>query len=379
MAKLLFNLERTQPTATVKRHGGGIYGEIVFKRIVERNLPVEAVYDSSKWFNPELEKLCRDKGITLHNLASGKPMQHFVDKTGAQVFYTPLQLPELARLSGCRIVSTIHGLRDLELPADKFAFRYKTNLRGTVKQLLFTLFPKKWKRRKWNGVQQYFENDAVRYVTVSEQSKSSIQLFFPRQRKNDINVFYSPCTANVEPAPAIRDDKYFLLVSGNRWEKNNLRAIIALDRLYSDGIIADTKTVVTGVRDSSVFRYKLRNPDKFEFPGYVDDDQLAALYRDAFCFIYPTLNEGFGYPPLEAMRFGVPVLASPVTSVAEICGDGALYFNPYDIEEIQMRIIRVLNPEYHNELSALGKKRFDIVKARQESDLDLLIDYIYNS
>lgn len=379
MTKLLFNLERTQPTATVKRHGGGIYGEIVFKRIVERNLPVEAVYDSSKWFNPELERLCQEKEIPLHDLASGKSMQQFVNETGAEVFYTPLQLPELARLTGCRIVSTIHGLRDLELPADKFAFRYKTNFRGNVKQLLFTLFPKKWKQRKWNGIQAYFENDAVRYVTVSEQSKSSIQLFFPRQRRNRINVFYSPCTATVVPAPEKRHDKYFLLVSGNRWEKNNLRAIIALDKLYTDGIISDTKTVVTGVRNASVFRYRLRNPDKFEFPGYVDDDQLAALYRDAYCFIYPTLNEGFGYPPLEAMRFGVPVLASPVTSVAEICGDGALYFNPYDIEEMQMRIVRVLNPDYHKELSSLGLKRFDVVKSRQEADLDMLIDYIYNS
>ena len=79
------------------------------------------------------------------------------------------------------------------------------------------------------------------------------------------------------------------------------------------------------------------------------------------------------------MRFGVPVLASPVTSVAEICGDGALYFNPYDIEEMQMRILRVLNPEYHKELAELGQKRFCIVKTRQEADLDLLIDYIYNS
>lgn len=150
MAKLLFNLERTQPTATVKRHGGGIYGEIVFKRIVERGLPVEAVYDSSKWLNPEIEALCRDNKIPLHDL-SGKSMQQLVDETKADVFYTPLQLPELARLTGCRIVSTIHGLRDLELPADKFAFRYKTNLRGTVKQLLFTLFPKKG--RGGNGME----------------------------------------------------------------------------------------------------------------------------------------------------------------------------------------------------------------------------------
>lgn len=380
MTKLLFNLERTQPTATVKRHGGGIYGEIVFRRIIERGLPVEAVYDSSRWFNPEMYNLCINNNIRLHDLASGTNLQEIVDKTKAEILYTPLIPPGLASVKGCRIVCTIHGLRDLELPTDKFAFRYSTTLRERVKSTLFILFPKWWRKRKWRQFEQCIGNGAIKFVTVSEQSKSSIQLFFPTQRKNRINVYYSPCTANVEPEVSSScSTPYFLLVSGNRWEKNNLRALIALDRLYSDGIISDFKTVVTGVKDSSCYRYRFRNPEKFQFVGYVDDARLAALYRDAFGFIYPTLNEGFGYPPLEAMKYGVPVLASPVTSVAEICGDGALYFNPYDINEIQMRIIRILNPEYHSELSRLGLARFDIVKSRQESDLDKLIDYIYEA
>ncbi len=379
MTRLLFNLARTQPTATVKRHGGGIYGEILFNRIVERNLPVEAIYDSSRWFNPEMKKLCQNNHVPLHDLATGKSIQQIADETKADVLYSPLMFSGSTDMAGCKTVITVHGLRDLELPVDWFAFRYKTNLREFVKQVVFTLFPKRWKKRKWKLVQKHFENSTFKYVTVSEQSKSSIKLFYPEQRGKDIPVYYSPCTATTIPAPDKRHDRYFLLVSGNRWEKNNLRAIMALDRLYSDNLIDDTKTVVTGVKNASAFRYRLHNPDKFEFTGYVDDDKLAALYRDAFCFIYPTLNEGFGYPPLEAMRFGVPVLASPVTSVAEICSDGALYFNPYDIEEIQMRIIRILDPIYHKELSEAGRKRFEFVRSRQEKDLDNLIDYIYAS
>lgn len=381
MPKLLFNLERTQSTTTAKRHGGGIYGEIVFRRIIDRKLPVEVVYDSSRWLNPEIYDLCVKHGIKMYDLAKDGGLQEVVDKSKADVFYTPLIPKGLSSIKGCRLVCTIHGLRELELPTDKFMLRYSTTLRERVKSLLFLMFPKWWRKRKWKQLEPYIGQDGIKFVTVSEQSNSSIKLFFPNQRQNKINVYYSPCTSNVEPdkTPQSLSEPYFLLVSGNRWEKNNLRAIMALDGLYADGLISGTKTIVTGAKDSSCYRYKLRNPDKFEFVGYVDDSRLAALYRDAFCFIYPTLNEGFGYPPLEAMKYGVPVLASPVTSVAEICGDGASYFNPYDIREIQMRISRILDADYRGELSRLGKKRFEIVKHRQEEDLDKLIDYIYQA
>lgn len=59
-------------------------------------------------------------------------------------------------------------------------------------------------------------------------------------------------------------------------------------------------------------------------------------------FVYPSLNEGFGYPPLEAMRYGVPVIASPYSSITETCGGGALYFNPTSIEEIMNRMMMVV-------------------------------------
>lgn len=89
-------------------------------------------------------------------------------------------------------------------------------------------------------------------------------------------------------------------MSGNRWEKNNLRAVMAFDRLVTDGRLPqDVKMIVTGIRDN-IFKYRVKNPDRFVFLGYVDDDVLEQLYTDAYLFVYPSLNEGFGYPPIEA-------------------------------------------------------------------------------
>lgn len=76
--------------------------------------------------------------------------------------------------------------------------------------------------------------------------------------------------------------RYFLAVSGNRWEKNNLRAVMAFDRLVTDGRLPqDVKMIVTGIRDN-IFKYRVKNPDRFVFLGYVDDDVLEQLYTDAY-------------------------------------------------------------------------------------------------
>lgn len=88
-------------------------------------------------------------------------------------------------------------------------------------------------------------------------------------------------------------------------------------------------------------------------------EKLASLYQNAYLFVYPTLNEGFGYPPIEAMQFATPVICSAITSTTEICGDSVLYFNPYSIDEIKNRILMMENPKIREfyvkkELSAIN-------------------------
>ena len=73
-------------------------------------------------------------------------------------------------------------------------------------------------------------------------------------------------------------------------------------------------------------------------PVYVNNDQRQQLYRDAMFSIYPSVYEGFGIPPIEAMTCGCPVIGSDIPAVREISGDAALYVYPYSIEDMTDKI-----------------------------------------
>ncbi len=87
---------------------------------------------------------------------------------------------------------------------------------------------------------------------------------------------------------------------------------------------------IAGAKDIGIFRDAAALPDGFRFLGFVPDAELAALYRHAAWFVFPSLYEGFGLPAVEAMANGCPVLAARAASIPEVCGDAALYFDPND-------------------------------------------------
>lgn len=88
------------------------------------------------------------------------------------------------------------------------------------------------------------------------------------------------------------------------------------------------------------------------------DDRLAALYKGAAAFVYPSKYEGFGIPPLEAMSLDCPVICSNTSSIPEVVGAAGEYFNPFDVESIAKAIERVLqSPTRRAELVALGRLR----------------------
>ncbi len=92
--------------------------------------------------------------------------------------------------------------------------------------------------------------------------------------------------------------------------------------------------------------------------GTVPDDELSALYRQAACFVLPSLYEGFGLPALEAMANDCPVLAAHAASLPEVCGDAALYFDPHDPSSLAAQLSRLATePPLRHELAAAGKAR----------------------
>lgn len=387
---LLFDLFATQPNSTGKRHGGGKYGEIIFFRMVEMGIKFSCAYDSTVWLNPQVLDTCRENDIKLYDI-SGNKWQEIIDKYKIDKVYSCLPY-HLLNVERCHIVSTIHGLRGVELPFDIFSqlMYCGLNFKKVFKDLVNEL---RGKRRfgTWSWYHRMIKKENMSFITVSNHSKYSMLSQYPDLTSQDVKVFYSPNTSVDVETNKLNIGKYFLLVSTNRWDKNNLRAIIALDTLFSKGLLNDYRVVLTGYKkekvswmqkilfgDSDMGKYSIKNKEKFVFKGYVSDTELNDLYANAYCFIYPSLNEGFGYPPLEAMHYGVPVIASAIASIPEVLDNSALYFAPYSVEELMNRILQMVEKSTHDLYSTKGLDRFKIIKAKQERDLDALIKYITN-
>jgi glycosyltransferase involved in cell wall biosynthesis len=106
--------------------------------------------------------------------------------------------------------------------------------------------------------------------------------------------------------------------------------------------------------------------DSVVLTGYVPESDLPALYSGALCFIYPSYFEGFGLPPLEAMKCGAPVIVGNATSLPEVVGDAGLKVDPFDVSAIAAAMDQLINSsELRQELSAKGLKRAKLFDWRE--------------
>ena len=146
--------------------------------------------------------------------------------------------------------------------------------------------------------------------------------------------------------------KEFLLYTGVWRGHKNLVNMIRAFALIRDGAEGfDLQLVITGEEDPYYPEVKrtvkeLGLEHHVVYTGMVPEKELIALYQTAKAYVFPSLYEGFGLPPLEAMRCGTPVVASKSSCIPEICGDSnALFFDPYDPEDIANVVRRVLLDE----------------------------------
>ena len=389
--KLLFNLTAVQPIHSAKFHGGGSYGEVIFWALVKRGVQFSCVYDSQKYLDPAIVETCQNKNIPLYDIKEKSPQQ-IVDENGIDSFYTPLySLEKKWDIKVKDFVFTWHGVRALEMRyswaglgfAKKFGQKMEALVRYRESWKKYFYKPKYAELAKRMAAR---DGNKVRTITVSEHSRASIKAFFPELMDMEIPVFYSPMT-EYEPEgflpPGVQGKKYFLLTSGARWEKNNLRAARAFDELVdmyeSQGKAIGMKMVITGVTNARAYLKHLRHKDCFVLLGYVENKELEFLHQNAYAFVFPSLNEGFGYPPVQSMRYGVPVAASGTTSVPEVCGDAVLYFDPYSVSEIRNRLVQLMDARIYADFAARAPKRYAEVHARQVADLERAVDFILDA
>ncbi len=199
-----------------------------------------------------------------------------------------------------------------------------------------------------------------RIFTVSEQSKRDILKFFKvPPEKIVVTPNAIDDRLNVEPSPErvkqIREryqlsHEYILYVGNIKPHKNLERLIEAFDYVRSQGrselellIIGDEISKLQPLR-RAVHKYGLHRSVRFH--GFVPHETLAVLYRLASVFVFPSLYEGFGLPPLEAMACGTPVVTSNVSSLPEVVGDAAITVDPYSAPAIAEGILKVLHSSH---------------------------------
>lgn len=155
----------------------------------------------------------------------------------------------------------------------------------------------------------------------------------------------------------LRVGGYFVAVGS----ANPVKNFAALQAAF-DGLPARCKArlVIVGGTHSGVFAAGGRTQAgaRIVAAGTVTDSELKALYQSAIALVFPSVYEGFGLPPLEAMVCGCPVAASTAASIPEVCGDAALYFDPHDIAAIRAAMLRLHDePALCDELRARGTRR----------------------
>ena len=211
---------------------------------------------------------------------------------------------------------------------------------------------------------KFMINQAVKksdvILTVSEFSKQEI-IKYTNTNKN-IEIIYNGIEESWMDNNLSFDEKenYILYVGNVKPHKNLVRALKAFSLLKDNNI----KFKIVGKKDGFITKdieidklaKHLKN--RVEFTGYVSDDELKKLYKKAKIFLFPSLYEGFGIPPFEAMASGTPVISSNVASLPEVCGDSAYYVNPYDVNDIAKGMETVLkDEELQKELIQKGLER----------------------
>lgn len=268
-------------------------------------------------------------------------------RMGAQVLHVPTPAP--VRSAGLPLVVTVHDLLPLRLPH------------------LFTR-----QTRMHTRLYIPFVRRATRVITPSAYTRAEV-IELLRLPEDRVVTIPEGCAERFRPCEADREtlrrefgiDGPYVLSVGTLEPRKNLATVLRVFRRVS-AAVPDAELVIVGGRGwrNSDFEMELGRghaAQQLRLTGFVPDERLVALYAGAACFLYPSLGEGFGLPPLEAMACGVPVVMSDRPALGEVGGDAALLASPFDVEMLAAHVVDVMQ---NGDLAA-GLRAAGLARARR--------------
>ena len=227
---------------------------------------------------------------------------------------------------------------------------YAVNI-TTVHDFVYTFYSKNLLSRYLHCKQQY---DSIRkadvVVCISENTRKDLLKLLPDVSPEKVKVIYNGVDRRFCRIPDLKYKNYFLFV-GNRAGYKNFSSIIEpIAKCNFELKIVGPE--LTQDERRLIGRHNL----KYTFCGHVSDEELNKLYNEAFCFIYPSLYEGFGLPVLEAQMAGCPVLALNTSSIPEVIGDKHLLLESMTVEALREKIALIGNPHSRKDIIDNGLK-----------------------
>ena len=213
---------------------------------------------------------------------------------------------------------------------------------------------------------------ADKIICDSKATKQDFLYYRPDYKNKDVNVVYlaasdkySPQSAdNIKQKYNINTEKYILSVSDHNPRKNFTHLIDAFAKFLDISKATDISLAIVGpkARDSenikNIIEKHSKYKDKIIITGFVDDQDMPALYSTAEMFVFPSLYEGFGLPILEAMKCGTPVISSNNSSLPEVGGNAPLYISGTDVEETAKAIEHLyIDEKICNDMKEKGFKQ----------------------
>ncbi|MDI6778557.1 MAG: glycosyltransferase family 1 protein [Patescibacteria group bacterium] len=289
-----------------------------------------------------------------------------------KIWWEKFLLPRCAKKDNCDVFISLYQCPTF-LPKN---IRHKM----LVHDMILKVFPEymdNWRKKIYAWLSYGAAKDADEIITVSEWSKRDIHKYLKIPNEKIKVAYPSVGKEFFEPANSDSDNKilekygvfgrYIFYVGGFDFRKNVSGLLKAFGKLTQRYEINDINLVLGGEdksKHSSLFtdvKKEARDlgiEEKVELIGFVEQNDMPALYRQSELYVLPSLYEGFGLMALEAMACGVPSAVSKSSSLPEVGGDAVVYFNPYDTEEMTRVMGKVLkNPKLRHHLSEKGKER----------------------